>query len=74
MYCKKVTIIIIILWAWNYGHEGERNNNCSSKIQQVGQNIHGDKTSSTSYKLDFFLPPKHYKYGRRFSLLVGYNI
>ena len=27
-------------------------------------------------KLDInsFLPPKHYKYGRRFSLLVGYNI
>ena len=21
-----------------------------------------------------FLPPKHYKYGGRFSLLVGYNI
>ena len=27
-------------------------------------------------KLDInpFLPPKHYKYGGRFSLLVGYNI
>ena len=27
-------------------------------------------------KLDFnpLLPLKHYKYGRRFSLLVGYNI
>ena len=31
---------------------------------------------SRKLKLDFnpFLPPKHYKYGRRFSLLVGYNI
>lgn len=72
MYCKEVTIIIP--WAQNYGHEGERNNNCSSKIQQVGQNIYRDKTSSTSYKLEFFLPPKHYKYGGCFSLLVGYNI
>ena len=27
-------------------------------------------------KLDFnpFLPPKHYKYGGRFSLLLGFNI
>ena len=27
-------------------------------------------------KVDFnpFLPPKHYKYGGRFSLLVGYNM
>jgi len=24
--------------------------------------------------IDPFLPPKHYKYGGRFSLLVGYNI
>ena len=35
-----------------------------------------DKTSCAGLKLDFnpFLPPKHYKYGVRFSLLVGYNI
>ena len=52
---------------WLSGHEGKRNN-CFSKIQLVGQtNIE----TNIFRKLNPFLPPKHYKYGRRFSLLVG---
>ena len=47
---------------WLRGYEGERNN-CFSKIQLAGQK-----------NIETFLPPKHYKYGGRFSLLVGYNI
>ena len=54
-------------------NEGERNN-CLRKIYSVGQ-----KNIETNHlnllKLDFnpFLPKKHYKYGGRFLLLVGYN-
>ena len=35
-----------------------------------------EKNIFRQLKLDFnpFLPPKHCKYGGRFSLLVGYNI
>ena len=55
---------------WLRGYEGERNN-CFSKIQLVGQkNI---ETKHLSQDINPFLPPKHYKYGRRFPLLVGYN-
>ena len=61
---------------WLRGHEGERNN-CFSKIQLVGRkNI--DKTYRQNIQVKArhqpFLPPKHNKYGGRFSLLVGYNI
>ena len=57
---------------WLRGHEGERNNYCFSKIQQVGQkNINTKHLSIVKARL---LPPKHCKYGRHFSLLVGYNI
>ena len=59
---------------WIRGLEGERNN-CSSKIQLVGQkNI--ETNIFHQLKLDFnpFLPPKHYNYSRRFSLLECYNI
>ena len=58
---------------WLRGHDGE-GNNCFSKIQLV------KKISRLNIfrklKLDFnpFLPSKNYKYGGRFSLLVGYNI
>ena len=52
---------------WLRGYEGERNN-CFSKIQLVGQK------SIEAKHLSPFLPPKHYKYDGRFSLLVGYNI
>ena len=58
---------------WLRGYEGEKNN-CFSEIQLVGhKNI---ETIFRKLKLDInpFLPPKHYKYGGRFSLLVGYNI
>ena len=56
------------------GHEGERNN-CFSNIQPVGQKI-SRLNIFCKLKLVFnpFLPPKHYKYGGRFSLPVGYNI
>ena len=59
---------------WLRGYEGERNN-CFSKIQLVGQK----KTRLNIFrklKLDInpFLPPKHYKYDERISLLVGYNM
>ena len=55
---------------WFKDYEGERNN-CFSKIQLVGQ-----KNEFRKLKLDInsFLPPKQYKFGGRFSLLVGYNI
>ena len=56
---------------WLRGYEGERNN-CFSKIQLVGQkNI---ETKQVKARHQSILPPKHYKYGGRFSLLVGYNI
>ena len=60
---------------WLRGLEGERNN-CFSKIQLVGQKNIQTKHLSQVKARDFnpFLPLKHYKYGRRFSLLVGYNI
>ena len=59
---------------WLRGYEGERNN-CFSKIQLVGKKI-SRLNIFREWKLDInpFLPPKHYKYGGRFSLLVGYNI
>ena len=58
---------------WLRGHEGERNNYCFSKIRLVGQKI---SRQNIFRKLDFnpCLPPKHYKYGGRFLLLVGHNI
>jgi len=62
---------------WSRGHEGERNN-FFSKIQLVGQKNIQTKQLGTfpKLKLDInpFLPPKHYRCGGRFSLLVGYNI
>ena len=54
-----------------WGHEGERNNYyCFSKIQLVGQKNTGTK----HLLLVKARRPKHYKYGRHFSLLVNYNI
>ena len=60
---------------WLRGYEGKRNN-CFSKIQLVGKKKISRLNIFPKLKLDFnpFLPPKHYKYGGRFSLLVGYNI
>ena len=63
---------------WLKGYEGERNNfsNSFSKIQLVVQkNIETKHLSQVKATVDInpFLPPKHYKYGGRFSLLVGYN-
>jgi len=59
---------------WLKGYEGETNN-CFSKIQLVGQkNIDTKHLSQVKLDKNPFLPPKHYKYGGRFSLLVGYNI
>ena len=59
---------------WLRGYEGERNN-CFSKIQLVGQkNIETKRLSQVKARRQSFLQPKHYKYGRCFSLLVGYNI
>ena len=59
---------------WLIGYEDERNN-CFSKIQLVGQKI-SRLNIFRKLKLDInpLLPPKHYKYGGRFSLLVGYNM
>ena len=59
---------------WLRGYEGERNN-CFNKIQLAGQKI-SRQNIFHKLKLDMnpFLPPKHYKYGGRFSLVVGYNI
>ena len=60
---------------WLWGYEGERNN-CFNKIQLVGQIKISRLNIFPKLKLDFnpFLPPNHYKYGGRFSQLVGYNI
>ena len=59
---------------WLKGYEGE-GNNCFSKIQLVGQkNIETDIFHKLKLDMNPFLPPKHYKYGGRFSLLVCYNI
>ena len=43
---------------------------------RMGYWLRGYETKHLSQVLDMnpFLPPKHYKYGGRFSLLVGYNI
>ena len=46
-----------------------------SKIRLVGpKNIETNIFRKLKLDINPFLPPKHYKYGRRFSLLVGYNI
>ena len=59
---------------WLRGYEGERNN-CFSKIQLVGQKISRlNIFRKVKVRHQFFLPPKRYKYGGRFSRLVGYNI
>ena len=50
---------------WLRGYEGERNN-CFSKILNIFRKLKPD--------INPFLPPKYYKYGGRFSLLVGYNM
>ena len=44
------------------------------KPNKLAKNI--EKNLLRLLKLDFnpFLPPKYYKYGGRFSLLLGYNI
>ena len=55
------------------GYEGERNN-CFSKIQLLGQKNIETKHLSQVKAGHPFLPPKHYKYGGHFSLLVSYNI
>ena len=46
------------------------------KIQLVDKKKISRQNIFRKLKLAFnpFLPPKHYKYGERFSLLVGYNI
>ena len=62
---------------WLRGYEGE-SNNCFSKIQKI--QLVGQKNIETKHLLQVkarhqsFLPPKHYKYDGRISLLVGYNI
>ena len=58
---------------WLRGYEGERNN-CFRKIQLVGQKNIETNLSEVKARHQSFLPPKHYKYGGRFSLLVGYNM
>ena len=59
---------------WLRGYEGERNN-FFSKIQLVGQkNVETKHLSQVKARHESLLPPKHYKYGGCFSLLVGYNI
>ena len=59
---------------WFRGYEGERNN-CFSKIQLDGQkNIETKHLSQVKARHQSFFPPKHYKYGERFSLPEGYNI
>ena len=59
---------------WFRGYEGERNN-CFSKIQLVGQkNIETKHLSQVKARSQSYFTAKHYKYDRRFSLLVGYNI
>ena len=54
---------------WAIDSEGKRND-CFSKIQLVGQK--SIKTKHLSLVRLDFLPTKHYKYGWRFSLPVGY--
>ena len=51
-------------------------NYCFSKIQLQSLKITSRLNIFSKLKLDTnpFLPPKHYKYGGRFSPLVGYNI
>ena len=59
---------------WLIAHSGSRNN-CFSKIQLVGQkNIETKHLSQVKARDKSFFPPKHYKYGGRFSLLGDYNI
>ena len=59
---------------WPRGYEGERSN-CFSKIQLLAQKtIETKHLSQVRARHQSFLKPKHYKYGGRFSLLVGYNI
>ena len=56
---------------WLRGHEGERNNNCFSKIQLVGQKYRDNLTLAN--KMQF----SHHCFGfqsQRYSLLMGYNI
>ena len=55
---------------WLRGYEGKRND-CLRKIQLVGQKI---SRLNIFHKLKLDINPKHYKYGGRFSLPVGYNI
>ena len=58
------------------GHEGKRNNyNCFSKIQLVGQkNIETKHLFQVKARHQSFFTAKHYKYGGRILLLVGYNL
>jgi len=60
---------------WLRGYESE-SNNYFSKIQLVDQKKYRDQNIFHKLKLDFnpFLTPKLYKYGVRYSLLVGYNL
>ena len=51
---------------YRLGGHGDERNNCFSKIQLV-------ELVKKILRLNIF-PSKHYKYGGRFSLLVGYNI
>ena len=56
------------------GYEGERNN-CFSKIQLVGQkNIETKHLFQVKARHQSFFTAKHYKYGGRILLLVGYNL
>ena len=56
------------------GYEGSRNN-CFSKIQLVDQkSIETKHLSQVKARHQSFFTPKHYKYGGRFSLPVGYKI
>ena len=55
---------------WLRGYEGERNNNCFSKIQLVGQKYQDETTFPSKTRFS------HQCFGfqsRRFSLLAGYT-
>ena len=62
-------------WAIDSEAMRARGINVFSKIQLIGQkNIETKHLSQVKARHQSLLPPKHYKYGDRFSLLVEYNL